>query len=215
MNEDAREFVKRLLEEGQRYDDVRRALISEGHGTKGFEKEYPEIQKEMGITEPPPTKVSPHAPDVGKQYMQKDETDIENTSPNMTRVLVNIAKLASVVIIIGTVFVLATRYEDVLKEIFYRSESDAVKEGLTPTDITRQTQLKGLQLTASRYKAQLTDYDGVCESIGIDSTIHTCKESTDWFLIEVLLTNGLYYCVDGTGFADIVLDSREVASSCE
>jgi len=213
MDKEARAFVKKLLEEGQRYDDVRRALISHGHSTEGFEEEYPEIQKELGIKEPPPSKPEPHHT---HDFNAPTSADTKASVPKRkSKVLSNITKLVVGVLIIAAAVIMLSGYGTTLKNKVFNSGLANLDDGLTATDLAHETTLRGMQASAELYRSKLTDYGGVCESIGLDTEAYHCLENTEAYAIEVVLSNDSYYCIDSTGFVGVTSQSFEATPSCQ
>lgn len=52
--EDRKQFIRNLITEETQREDIKRALISHGYGTEGFDAEYAALLQEMGKTEPAP-----------------------------------------------------------------------------------------------------------------------------------------------------------------
>ena len=59
--------------------------------------------------------------------------------------------------------------------------------------------MKRLQASAQVYHSRLWSYDGICSDIGVPPEM-TCEESDDAYVIQIVLDDGAYYCIDSTGF---------------
>ena len=105
-------------------------------------------------------------------------------------------------------------YGDILKEKLFGVEDVSEIEGLGPVDLAHETQMKSLQFSAKSYKNKLTDYEGLCESIGIDREVYSCSENIEQYVIDVPLSNGTYFCVDDTGFIGVTNTPHGDSFSC-
>ncbi len=82
---------------------------------------------------------------------------------------------------------------------------------LEPTlaDQKLHAEMTRLQSSAAVYKGRMSNYDGVCQEIGVRPG-YDCNESTIAFAISVERADGSFYCLDSSGYFDVqVLPIRE------
>lgn len=214
MDEEVKELVRRLLKEGQRYDDVRRAIISNGHSTAGFEDEYNDIQSELGIVEPKPEPVALPKINPVMDAEVKDRAD-EYEQKRRALMLTNVARLIVGLLVIAAAGIIFSRYGETIREKVMGNMLTNTVDGLGAADIKIETDLRRFQLSAERYKSTLLDYGGLCESIGINKDAYSCIDDVETYTIEAILSNDQYFCVDNTGYAGIVPESRGGKGTCE
>ncbi len=85
---------------------------------------------------------------------------------------------------------------------------------LEPTlaDQKLHAEMNRLQTSASLYKSRMSNFEGVCQEIGVRPG-YDCNESTIAFAVSVERADGSFYCLDSTGYFDIqVLPIREFLS---
>lgn len=211
MNDPRKECIAKALKEGKFHQDVRMELISNGFDTKNFDELYIAVQNELGIVEPQ-IETRAEAPYI------TGERDIKETAAqpmsHRRRMTKNLVKIGVGVFVLTVVAIIAAGYMDFAiakaAELFGISPEERV-----PTaDIARQTQIFTLQKSAELYRNKMTDYIGVCESIGIDVDVFSCNDSNDAYAIETELSSGDYYCVDSTPFSGVVFSSIGTATVC-
>ncbi|MDA8597113.1 hypothetical protein N9L26_02110 [Candidatus Pacebacteria bacterium] len=197
MSPEAKQIITDGLKAGAYEPVIRSQLISEGHSTDGFHEAYLELAGELGIT--------PAAPPVPEavntdQYATAMHTET-GVAPNIptreSHLAANVTKIGAGLLVLLVAVIVLSGYGTNLRTVLFGSDAGA---DLSPTDLTRQTQMRTLQSSAETFKARLLDYRGVCSDIGIDDTIFSCTDTADAYAITTPLTNGLLYCVDSTGY---------------
>lgn len=212
MQEEARALVHRLLQEGKRYDDVRRELISQGFGTEGFEKEYPEIQKELGIEEPPPTPVVPQRPTFATPAEDVTKLSKEHSGKKIGSIVGSIVKILVALLVIGIAVILFSGYGREMRHWVVEKESQGV---LYPEDLVHQARLDTLQNAAEAYRKRSLDFVGVCSDIGVNGDVYSCSENGESYAIKKELSNDKWYCVDSAGFRGILDAEPKTAFVCQ
>lgn len=211
MEKEARNLMKKLLEEGKRNDDVRRGLISEGYATDGFDDVYEELREELGITDPLPEKevVIPNSvvQEEAREYSQK----VEQTQ--RSHLWSNITKLVGGFLVLVVGAMLLTGIGPRMWQTMFEGYNSA-RETRNPVDIARESQLRTFQVAAEVYKSKLLDYGGLCSSIGLDAEVYNCIENTESYAIEAQISNDSFFCIDATGFAGVTNVSHGGRSVC-
>ena len=83
----------------------------------------------------------------------------------------------------------------------------------TPSDTPLIAEMERLHASAQVYYSRLRFFDGVCSDIGVPDYV-TCEESSDAYVLEVLLNNGEFYCADSTDFIGTKSTPRARALAC-
>lgn len=217
MDPQARTLIKTLIKAGKQQDEIRLELISQGFGSEGLQETYTELASELGVTPPAPQPPAPE-PEITPRP-KRIQVDTKHTPASTTagasapssNLVLNIIKILGLFLVLGALGVVLSQYRTEIKTMFLGSDVD---NGMSAEDIVHTTQLSTMQLAAGRYKNQLLDYGGVCESIGIDARVYTCRENSDAYMIAAPLSGGGVYCVDSTGFAGVVTE-EPVGFSCQ
>lgn len=216
MEQEVRARIKALLEEGERDDDVRRALISEGLNTEGFAEVYQELTDELGIEKKTPQPPTPSVPHPEPNPVRRAEKEVysqnamrvqrSNALSNTFKVLIGSFVLVFAIIMLSGI---GPRIWESLFGDFTVSHSTQ-----SPVDIDRESNLRTMQISAQAYRGKLLDYGGLCRSIGVDNKTYHCTENTETYAIEAQLSDGSYFCVDSTGFAGVRYTSYGKVPQC-
>jgi len=213
MEQEARALIKRLLEEGERYDDVRRAIISHGYSTDGFEDVYSELQQELGIHEPPPTSTTEER--VPNNMMGEDAKHYSSPSiriDDTSQLVPNIIKIATgILVMVVAVIVLSGKGGDLRERFFGEAQNGSE---LSAGDVVKKGNLVSYQTSSQIYRDRILDYQGLCQSIGINRAVYNCVENSDAYAIEAPLSDGRFYCIDSTDFSGITETSIGSRASC-
>lgn len=76
-----------------------------------------------------------------------------------------------------------------------------------------KAQMTRLQSSAGIYYSRLQYYDGVCEDIGVPAGFR-CRAKESAYAIETTVKEGLYYCIDSTGFHAETRLSKGEGTAC-
>jgi hypothetical protein len=206
MAKSSREIITEMLKEGHRAVAIKSELTARGLDTKDFYDEYYKIIDDLGIKE---TNHISGPSDYAEAY----EVSKARKAGHHLDWLNSLVKVVLILAVVGVVvwLIITGSWRMFLGEkIVGNGDSQS---GLSATDIKYEVTLKKTAQTARIYKNKILDYGGLCKSIGLED-IYRCAENRDNYAIEVRLSNGYYYCIDGTGFDGIAKASFGKGFQC-
>lgn len=212
MESEKEELITKLATEGKNKADVRRALISIGYSTEGFEELYDSIRKEI------PEEVKVSEKKVAGGVILGDYKSFDTRPKQVQK---NPLGLIAFILILcaGAYFAWSQGYTiSTLEQMVFGGVSTTAtsteNENLTVTDRLIQTKVESTAVSANLFGGTMGSYDGVCGDISVLEPVE-CLQSSASFVVFAPVGSGAYYCVDSSEFRGTVKNRPNSPLSCQ
>lgn len=204
MEEEKKQLIKKMVENGSDREDIRRELISQGLNTKDFETEYATLVKETPVipSEPKQKRTSTEGRILG-DFESLSSRALRDNAPAITLRAMLFYTL-SFVLVFG-IALYAWTQGNVLMTFFGIDGSDIqrIEQSLNVKDRLLQGKVTATASSAKVQGKRLLSYQGVCGDIAVVKPV-VCKQVGESFVVFAQLSDGTYYCVDSNGFSGVV-----------
>lgn len=188
MESEQREFIKKLLQAGNTREEVRRALISDGRPTAGYDTQYADLLRELGVEEP--KQKMPNMQAMGEAPLRDKNKNLPPRTP-----IVQSFYALKILFLIGMVCA-AILYGGKFAISFLHLDGSAEEEnGQDLNDIVLQSKVRTTVASARIQGGRMGSYDGVCKDISVVAPLQ-CLQTPVSFVIFAPLSDGTYFCED-------------------
>jgi hypothetical protein len=207
MDAEKKTIIKESITRKETKLKTRGALISQGFGSEGFDALYAEVLAELGAQEPkeqmPTSLLTTGEAPLSNRFDKKRATQ----RLHYIFTLVLFLGVCALLLWFGikAIYPLITK-DAISQEVNNWGERMEESTGLNPlnsTDSLLQAKVESTAASANIYVGRMDFFEGVCSDISVVPPVN-CSESATGFAIFTRLSNGTFYCVDRTGFRDIL-----------
>jgi hypothetical protein len=207
MDTDKRTIIQESVKRGENKLATRSALISQGFGTEGFDALYAEALTELGVSEPK-EKMPTSLLTTGESALSvRFEKKLQKNRIAYVVKLILFLAVCSVLVFAGTQALYPLISKKALSEEVFRwgkrVESETGLNPLYATDSLLQAKVESTAASANLYVGRMGFFEGVCKDNSVVAPVQ-CTESSTGFAVFVPLSNGTYFCIDRSGFRDIL-----------
>lgn len=206
------ELIQKLAEEGKDKAEVRRALISEGLSTEGFEVVYEKFAKKVPVTKPKQSKV--------QGQIIGDFASFETLPSSRKRSQSSGGKfifsaILILLVVAGYLYVTGglkiTQFGQIdLKNDVIINDIQSFNIG----DKLLQGKVESAAASAHLFERRMGSLEGVCNDIILVDPVE-CLGTNESFVIFAPVSDSKYYCVDAKGLREN-LENRPVSGeSCQ